>query len=132
VREIYKAHQCERGKKSKIHQIEGRNAVTQEENDGKKTHKKLYEGITGGNGGLTGPAFSSQKSKAYQGDIVVESDGCLTVRAIRRRQNDGSFLWKPVDADVEKAPNYGPQNKAKEQCYHIHSSTLPFSLSNLR
>jgi hypothetical protein len=132
VREIYKAHQCERGKKGEIHQIKGRNAVTHEENYGEKTHEKLYQGITPGNGGMTHPAFSPQKGKAYQGDIVVKTDRCLTVRAVRRGQDDGSFLRKSIYADVEKTPNNGSQNKAEKKRYPVHPITLPFSVSKLR
>jgi hypothetical protein len=132
VREIYKAYQCEGGKEGKIHQIKGRNAVTHEENNGEKPHEELYKGITPGNWGMTCPAFSPQKSKAYQGNIVVKTDRCLTVRAVRRRQDNGSFLWNPMDADVKKAPNNGPKNKAEKKRYPVHPNTLPFSLSRLR
>jgi hypothetical protein len=132
MREIDKAHEREGGKKGEIDQIEGGNAVPHHKDNGKKTHEELYEGITPRNGGMTRPAFSPQNDKTHQRNIVVETNGCLTVRAVRRRQNDGFPLWQPMNADIEKAPNNSPKAKAEKKRYPLHQTPLPFSPSSLR
>ena len=81
---------------------------------------------------MTRPAFTSQQGKAYQGDIVVETNGCLTIWAVRGRQDDGFFVRKPVDADIEKAPHNGTKEKTENKRYPVHSLNLPFSLSRPR
>jgi hypothetical protein len=132
MREINKAYKREGGKKDEIDEIEGRNAVPQQKDSGENTHEELYEGITPGNGGMTRPAFPLQKDKTHQRNIVVETNGGLTVRAVRRRQDDGFPLWQPMDADIEEAPNNRPKAKGEEKRYPVHPTPLPFSLSSLR
>jgi hypothetical protein len=132
MREINKAYKREGGKKDEIDEIERRNAVLQQEDNGEDTHEELYDGITPGNGGMTRPAFSPQKDKTHQRNIVIETNGGLTVRAVRRRQDDGFPLWQPMDADIEKAPNNSPKAKGEEKRYPVHLISLPFSLSSLR
>ncbi len=132
--EIDKAHEREGGKKSKIYQREGRNAVTQQEDNGEKTHEELHQGITQGDGGMTLPAFSPKQDKAHQGDVVIEVDGVLANWAVRRRQNNGLPLRHPMDADIEETPDNSPKGKAEEKRYQAQAHLIPltFSLSSLR
>jgi hypothetical protein len=132
MREIDKAYKSEGGKKNEKDEIEGRNAVPQQEDNREDTHEELYEGITPGNGGMTRPAFSPQKDKTHQRNIVVETNGGLTVRALRRRQDDGFPLRQPMDADIKKAPNNRPKAKGEQKRYPVHPTPFPFSLSSLR
>jgi hypothetical protein len=64
---------------------------------------------------MTFPASALQDNKTHQGDVIVETDRGFTTGAMGGRCDDGFALRNPMDADVEKAPDDGSQDKAEKK-----------------
>jgi hypothetical protein len=79
---------------------------------------------------MTFPASALQDKKTRQGDVIVETDRVFATGAMRGGCNDGFALREAVDADVEKAPDDGSQDKAKKKRDPAHQTSLPFFLSS--
>jgi hypothetical protein len=49
--------------------------------------------------------FPSQEKVTEQGDVIIENDGTITMRAMGARKNDGLLPGQPVNTDIQETPH---------------------------
>jgi len=70
------------------------------EHNREKPRDCLHDRIAEGNRRLAEAAFSPQKQEAYEGNIIVESDRTVTLRAMGSRSYNRFTGRQPMDDDV--------------------------------
>ncbi len=81
---------------------------------------------------MTFSASALQDDKTYQGDVIVKMDRSFAMGAMRGGGDNGLVLRDAVDADIEKTPYNGSQDKTTKKCDPAHGTRLPFLLSTFK
>src|SRR5690606_34582177 len=74
----------------------------------------LDERVDGRDAGAAVGAFAAEGQVSEDGDVVVEPYGLAAGGAVRRREDDGFFTRKPVDADVQEAADDGAEYESED------------------
>lgn len=78
-----------------------------------KSGKKFHQRVSPGNPSATIPAFGTEKDKADNRYIIINTDGMVTVRTLGKRFDDGFLSRYAEYANIKETANGGAENEGK-------------------